>query len=103
EVAAATELTPFATTLKEIDTVYAVPSGPIDTHGSDARSKFSPPGAHELKGSGVSPQLAPPLSEYPATRPCAPPKLNRSCCQTPTRFAGLAGLTEIQGSTSAFT
>src|SRR5256885_10030116 len=89
-------------------TAYAVPSGPMETQGSEARLYGAPVngslmalGAHPLKGRVVSPQLAPPLVEKPATRPCAPPFDQRSCCQTPMMFFGLAGLTETQGSTSA--
>ena len=37
EVAAATALLLFDA-LNEIETAYAVPSGPIETHGSEARS-----------------------------------------------------------------
>src|SRR5216684_3372400 len=89
-------------------TEYAVPSGPMETQGSEARlygvpvngSKMAP-GAHPLKGRVVSLQVLPPLSEDPATRPCAPPFDQRSCCQTPMMFFGLAGLAETQGSTSA--
>src|SRR5262249_15531142 len=75
---------------------YAVPSGPIETHGSDARLYGLPVngsriafGAHALNGSVVSPQVAPPSELKPATRPCAPPFDQRSCCQTPTTFAWL--------------
>jgi hypothetical protein len=46
--------------LNEIDTEYAVPSGPNDTHGSDARSYFNPPGAQALNGCGVRAQVEPP-------------------------------------------
>src|SRR5690349_6174713 len=80
-------------------TAYAVPSGPMETQGSEARlygvpvngSKMAP-GAQPLKGRGVSPQVLPPLSENPATKPCAPPFDQRSCCQTPMIFFWLAGL-----------
>src|SRR5258707_15723689 len=57
-------------------TAYAVPSGPMETQGSEARSYGFPAngseralGAHALKGRVVSPQLVPPLDEKPATRP----------------------------------
>src|SRR6266581_5295955 len=93
-------------------TEYAVPSGPMETQGSEARLYGDPVngsrmalGAHVLKGRVVSPQLAPPLVEKPATSPCAPPFDQRSCCQTPTTLTCavpiVAGLTETQGSTSA--
>src|SRR5258708_1661828 len=48
-------------------TVYAVPSGPMETQGSEARSYGAPVngsrmalGAHTLKGKVVSPQVAHP-------------------------------------------
>src|SRR6185295_18275165 len=96
--------TPFALldSLKEHEIAYAVPSGPIETHGSVARSYATPPGAQALKGSGVSLHVAPPSVEKPATRPRAPPSDHRSCCHAPIRFPGSAGLTAIDGSTSAF-
>src|SRR5205823_13321198 len=103
ELDAGSELSPCAPKLSEIATAYALPSGPIETQGSDARSKLKPPGAQALKGSVVSPQVRPLLNEKPATRPWAPPKLFRSCCQTPTTLPALAGLTATQGSTSALT
>src|SRR6266568_1139772 len=91
---------------------YAVPSGPMETQGSEARLYGAPvngskmaPEAHPLKGSVLSPQVLPPLVEKPATSPCAPPFDQRSCCQTPTTLTCavpiVAGLTETQGSTSA--
>src|SRR5215471_1567225 len=56
-------------------TAYAVPSGPIETQGSEARSygalvngSLMAPGAHPLKGSVLSPQVVPPSDEKPATR-----------------------------------
>src|SRR5512137_3068451 len=78
-------------------TAYAVPSGPMETQGSEARpygalvngSRMAL-GAHALKGKVVSPQDFPPLNEKPASRPCAPRLFQRSCCQTPTMFCGLA-------------
>src|SRR5512137_1959980 len=91
-------------------TAYAVPSGPMETQGSEARPYGAPVngsrtalGAHTLKGSVVSPQDFPPLNEKPATRPCAPPLFQRSCCQAPMMFIGLLGLTATYGSTSALT
>lgn len=48
--------------LNEIDTEYAVPSGPIDTHGSDARSYARPP-AHALNGRFVCFHVRPPSNE----------------------------------------
>src|SRR6266851_4002429 len=74
-------------------TAYAVPSGPMETQGSEARSYGAPVngsrmalGAHALKGRVLSPQVLPPLDENPATRPRAPPFDQRSCCQTPMMF-----------------
>src|SRR6266571_2064569 len=49
-------------------TAYAVPSGPMETQGSEARLYGAPvngsrmaPGAHALKGNVLSPQVLPPL------------------------------------------
>src|SRR5512135_655293 len=95
-------------------TAYAVPSGPMETQGSEARPYGAPVngsrmalGAHTLKGRVVSPQVVPPLTEKPATSPCAPPLFQRSCCQTPIRLTfavpTVAGLTATNGSTSALT
>src|SRR6266567_6251287 len=57
-------------------TAYAVPSGPMETQGSEARLYGVPVngsrmalGAHTLKGRAVSLQVVPPLDEEPATRP----------------------------------
>src|SRR3954471_8021835 len=72
----------------------------METQGSEARSYPSPP-AQALKGSGVSPQVLPPSNEKPATRPCAPPFDQRSCCQVPMTLLVFAGLTATHGSTSA--
>src|SRR5260370_10525135 len=80
-------------------TEYAVPSGPMETQGSEARlygvpvngSKMAP-GAHPLQRSVVSLQDLPPLSEDPATRPYAPPFHHLSCCQTPIMSFGFDGL-----------
>src|SRR6266852_9493204 len=54
-------------------TAYAVPSGPMETQGSEARLYGAPVngskmalGAHTLKGRVVSLQDLPPLSEDPA-------------------------------------
>src|SRR5437763_16662588 len=76
----------------------------METHGSDARSYGSPPGAHMLNGNGVrDPQVAPPSTEAAAMSACAPPFDQRSCCQTAIWLAGFAGLTALNGSTSVFT
>src|SRR6266852_1682334 len=56
---------------------YAVPSGPMETQGSEARSYAAPVNgsliapvpAHALNGRSVSPQDPPPSDEKPATRP----------------------------------
>src|SRR5713226_2428447 len=77
----------------------------METQGSEARSYWSAvgvPDAQASKGSVVSPQVLPPSNEKPATRPCAPPFDQRSCCQTPTMFEESAGFTATYGSTSAF-
>src|SRR4051794_32228423 len=80
-----------------------MPSGPIETHGSDARSYERPPGAHILNGRGVcEPHVTPLLKEAAAISACAPPFDQRSCCQTAIRLASLAGLTALNGSTSVF-
>src|SRR5215469_12610351 len=91
-------------------TVYAVPSGPIDTQGSDARLNGVPVngsriglGAQPLNCSDVSPHVLPPSLLKPATSPCAPPSDQRSCCQTPTTLPAVCGLTATEGSTSALT
>src|SRR5260221_6376383 len=60
-------------------TAYAVPSGPMETPGSEARPYRAPVngsrtalGAHTLQGRVVSPQDVPPSNGQPATGPCAP-------------------------------
>src|SRR6266436_7347099 len=111
EVTAATpvSLTPPPLTVVLVasrPTAYAIPSGwpgppgPMETQGSEARLYGAPVngskmalGAHALKGRVVSPQVAPPSNEKPATNPCAPPLFQRSCCQTPTIFPARCGLT----------
>src|SRR5713101_57509 len=88
---------------------YAVPSGPMETQGSEARSYGVPvngsktgliPVTHPLKGNWLSPQVAPPSVEKPASRPCAPPFDQRSCCQTPMMLPAVCGLTATKGSSS---
>src|SRR5262245_3665254 len=92
--------------LNERLTWYAFPSGPNETHGSDARSYAPPfeavPPAHVLRCANVVDQVAPPSCETPVASPCAPPSFHLSCCQTVTRLFGFVGLTSIHGSSSAF-
>src|SRR5262245_59194395 len=92
--------------LNERETWYAVPSGPKDTHGSDARS-YAPlfatvPPEHVVKCGNVSDHVWPPLCDTAVTRPLAPPSDQRSCCQTAIRFIAFVGFTSTQGSSSAF-
>ena len=86
--------------------LYALPSGPIETHGSDARSNGATcvpdEAAQALYGSTLSCQLRPPSADQPATRPLEPPSLQRSCCQVATRLRVAAGFSAMNGSTSAF-
>src|SRR5712692_3176995 len=117
EVAAATPvslLPPPLTVLSVASrpTVYAVPSGPMETQGSEARSYGAPvngskmgliPVTQPLKGNWLSPQVLPPSVEKPASRPCAPPFDQRSCCQTPMLLSAVCGLTATKGSSSAST
>src|SRR5262245_12898050 len=96
----------LSSALNERLTWYAVPSGPKDTHGSDARS-YAPlfasvPPAQVLKCGNVSDHVRPPLCETAVTRPCAPPSDQRSCCQTAIRLSGFVGFTSTHGSSSAF-
>src|SRR5712691_2267182 len=103
DVLASTALS-FVSTFTEMLTAYAVPSAPMDTHGSEARlyrvAMASPGAAHASNGSGVSVQEVPPSNDAPAVKPCAPPSDQRSCCQAPTRLAEFAGFTAREGSTS---
>src|SRR6478672_6167855 len=84
---------------------YAMPSGPIVTHGSLARAKSAPlaalPPVQCENAACDTDQVSPPSREYPVSRPRAPPSVQRSCCQTPTRFEGFIGLIATIGSTSA--
>src|SRR5260370_17234771 len=66
-------------------TAYAVPSGPMETQGSEARPYGAPVngsrmalGAHTLKGRVVSPPLPPPPNQNPPTNPSPPPLFPRS-------------------------
>src|SRR6516162_3836934 len=76
----------------------SVPVGPNETQGSAARSKL-PPEALVMPGTTTSVQLCPPSKLTPATIPWAQPRVQRSCCQTPTRWFGLVGSTAKRGST----
>src|SRR6266851_4573093 len=80
-----------------------MPSGPMLTHGSDARSKFNPPGAQRLNGSVDSIHFLPPSKDATATSPCAPPLDQRSCWNPPTKCCELVGSAATCGSTSALT
>src|SRR4029453_15670327 len=87
---------------------YAVPSGEMATHGSEARSKFPPlagvpPG--QLGGLvwGLIVHVAPPLRLVALTLPSDPPLFHRSCCQAPMMMSGFDGSTITWGSTSLFT
>ena|SRR6266545_3100718 len=80
-----------------------MPSGPIETHGSEARSYVSPPGAHMLNGSACcEPHVTPPSNDAAAINACAPPFDQRPWCQTAIWLAVLAGFTALNGSTSVF-
>jgi hypothetical protein len=63
---------------------WTVPSGEIDTHGSDARAKRLPPGAQLVNGGALRVHVRPPSNDAAASSPLAPPFDHRSCCQTPT-------------------
>src|SRR6266851_421837 len=92
-----------------------MPSGPMLTHGSDARSKFNPPGAQRLNGSVDSIHFLPPSKDATATSPCAPPLDQRSCWNPPTKCSelvpvpaptvqvayGLGPETSVSGATTA--
>src|SRR5690242_17013396 len=71
------------------------------THGSEARSYASPPGAHRDTGQVTSRNDRPPSRENAAAMPRAPPSLQRSCCQAPTTSPGKNRLVAKDGSTSA--
>jgi hypothetical protein len=89
--------------LNEMLIAYAIPSGPTETQGSEARSYGSPPGAHRLNGSACcDPHVTAPSNDAAAINACAPPFDQRSCCQTAIWLAGFAGLTALNGSTSVF-
>src|SRR6476661_6048446 len=78
-----------------------MPSGPIETHGSDARSYESPPSVHMVNGRAVcEPHVVPPLNDAAAISACAPPFDQRSCCHTAIRFPAVAGFAATKGSTS---
>ena len=91
----------------ESDIAHAVPSGPIETHGSVARSKSPPlaalPPPQRENAKGRVAQVAPPSKETAATSPRADPLDHRSCCHMATRWPGLEGFAARLGSTSAFT
>src|SRR6185312_15928050 len=84
---------------------YAMPSGPIATHGSLARAKSPPfaalPPVQRESAACDHVQVAPASNEYAARSPRAPPSVQRSCCQTPIRCDGFCGSIATYGSTSA--
>ena len=59
------------------------------------------PPAQLLNLGALCVQVRPPSVLTPASRPCAPPSDQRSCCQNPTTLFGFVGLTATEGSTSA--
>src|SRR5919197_5262054 len=81
------------------------PFGAHDTPGSDERPKSPPlaavPPAQLLKCGVEYAKLVPPSWLTAATKPCAPPSDQRSCCQNPATSLALAGLTASRGATSA--
>src|SRR5215207_5020401 len=87
---------------------YAVPSGEIATHGSEARSKSPPlagvpPVQFEDLVRALIVQLAPPSRLVALTLPSDPPLFHRSCCQAPMMTSGFDGSTITWGSTSLLT
>jgi hypothetical protein len=80
------------------------PLGAHETHGSDERPKSPPlaavPPAQMLKCGIEVAKLVPPSWLTAATRPCAPPSDQRSCCHIAATSLALAGLIASQGSTS---
>src|SRR4029450_1135294 len=87
---------------------YAVPSGEMATHGSEARSKFPPfagvpPVQLEDLVCALIVQFAPLLRLVALTMPSDPPLFHRSCCQASMMMSGFDGSTITWGSTSLFT
>src|SRR5215207_11346034 len=87
---------------------YAVPSGEMATHGSEARSKFPPfagvpPVQFDDLVRALIVQLAPPSRLVALTLPSDPPLFQRSCCQAPMMTSGFDGSTITWGSTSLLT
>src|SRR5919106_6969047 len=84
---------------------YAVPSGEMAAHGSEARSKFPPfagvpPVQFDDLVTGLTAHVAPPSTLVALTLPSAPPLFHRSCCQAPMMTSGFDGSTITWGSTS---
>src|SRR5215213_4136237 len=80
---------------------YAVPSGPVDTHGSLVRSS-GPPVQREMPGTSTVFQVAPPSCVTATTLLSAPPSTTkRSCCHTAIALRGSFGFTANEGSASA--
>jgi hypothetical protein len=81
------------------------PFGAHDTHGSDDRPKSPPlagvPPAQMLKCGTERAKVRPPSWLTAATRPCAPPSDQRSCCHMPATSMALLGRIANHGSTSA--
>src|SRR5918994_6650074 len=87
---------------------YAVPSGEMATHGSEARSKFPPfagvpPVQFEDLVRALIVQVAPPSRLVAVTLTSAPPLFQRFCCQAPMMTSGFDGSTITWGSTSLLT
>src|SRR5690349_17270069 len=64
---------------------WAVPSGAMETQGSEAREKRALGSAQVEKAGVARVQVRPPSKEAAETSPLAPPSDQRSCCQTPMR------------------
>src|SRR5918996_6556074 len=87
---------------------YAVPSGEMATHGSEARSQFPPlaavpPVQFEVLVMELTVHDAPPSMLVAVTFPSAPPLFQRSCCHAPIMMSGFDGSTITWGSTSLLT
>src|SRR3954451_3969729 len=79
---------------------YAVPSGPIATHGSLVRSS-GPPVQREMPGTSTRFHVAPPSFVTATMLLSAPPSTTkRSCCQTAIALRGSSGFTANDGSAS---
>ena len=103
---ALTEPARSGTPLKARRSMCRVPSGPMSTQKSDARSN-SPhlpvpaPPQRDMRCK-VRVQVNPPLLLTALTSARAPPLLQRACCRAASSRLGLAGWIAAKGSTSAF-